>query len=307
MKLLIKSKSKNYLVVITIGSKYYSNWKKKIFPMIKEYSVLNGIGVIAITEDLLEKNSKYYKKPQWQKLLGGEYIKKKKIDYDSLCIIDGDILVNPFSPNIFKVHKKNMISVVSSRIDMPYDYDQTSRKIAFYRNKYYSKKYPLNSAMNMSIKDIFKYHNLKSFNNFFCAGLYMFSKNYSKFMEKIFYKYERNIKSITNGGDQTHVNYEFQNKGLINWIDYKYQAIWNYEMANYYPFLYYEKKKEIINYCIEASLLNNYFLHFAGSWHESKLIDNYNEKIIRNKKKFISLKYYLNKKFKGKASGLIKP
>ena len=26
MKLLIKSKSKNYLVVITIGSKYYSNW-----------------------------------------------------------------------------------------------------------------------------------------------------------------------------------------------------------------------------------------------------------------------------------------
>ena len=122
---------------------------------------------------------------------------------------------------------------------MPYDYDKTAKKIAFNRKTFYSKKYPLNSAINMSIESIFKFHNLKSFKNFFCAGLYVFNKKFSKKFENIFFKYPSNVKSITNGGDQTHVNYEFQKIGKLNWLDYKFQALWNYEMVNYYPFLYF--------------------------------------------------------------------
>ena len=44
-------------------------------------------------------------------------------------------------------------------------------------------------------------------------------------------------------------------------------------MANKYPFLYKEKDQDLslIKECIEASLFTNYFLHFAGSWHEGKM------------------------------------
>ena len=134
----------------------------------------------------------------------------------TFIIIDGDIIINPYSPNIFDFHKNHKISVVSSRVNMPYDWENTTRKISFYRKKFYSNKYSLNSAINMTIKDLFRYHGLKSFDNFFCAGMYMFNKKFSKFMKKVFFKYKSNVHSITNGGDQTHVNYEFQSiKKLI--------------------------------------------------------------------------------------------
>ncbi len=308
MKILLNSnKIQNYLVVIAIGEKYFKSWKKKHYPLFKKYCKNNNLGMIAITNNLIDKKSAYYKKPQWQKLLVGEFLLKNKINFSNLCIIDGDILVNPFAPNIFDYHKSNKISVVSSRFDMSYDYKSTSRKIAYYRNKFYSKKYLLNSAINMSIKDIFKYHDLKPSRNFFCAGLYVFNKKLSKTLEKIFFKYKSDVKSITNGGDQTHVNYEFQRTNKINWIDYKFQTLWNYEMANYYPFLYYNKNKNIANNCIEASLINNYFLHFAGSWHESKMIDNFRPNLINKKNFNLQLIKYLKKKFKGKPTGFKKP
>ena len=44
-------------------------------------------------------------------------------------------------------------------------------------------------------------------------------------------------------------------------------------MAYKYPFLYgeYRSNLSLIKTCIEASLFSNYFLHFAGSWHEGKM------------------------------------
>ena len=308
MKILIRPKNKkNYLVVIAIGKKYYNFWKINFFPLVKKYSLSNGVGVIVITNNLISKSSKYFKKPQWQKLLVGEFLHKKKIIFENLCVVDADILVNPYAPNILNYHSKDKISVVSSRFNMPSDYDKTAKKIAFNRKTFYSKKYPLNSAINMSIESIFKFHNLKSFKNFFCAGLYVLNKKFSKKFKNIFFKYPSNVKSITNGGDQTHVNYEFQKIGKLNWLDYKFQALWNYEMVNYYPFLYFEKNKKLINYCIESSLINNHFLHFAGSWYESKMINNFKPNLLKKKKFIPELKIYLDKKFIGKPYGFIKP
>jgi len=93
-------------------------------------------------------------------------------------------------------------------------------------------------------------------------------------MRKWFDKYDRNITSVTNNGEQTHVNYEIQNWGKVQWLKYEYQAIWNYEMAINYPFLYTKENRDnatMISNCIEACLLKNHFLHFAGSWYESEM------------------------------------
>ena len=75
-------------------------------------------------------------------------------------------------------------------------------------------------------------------------GLFIFNlKKYSKFFKDIFFKYDRNVKSFTNDGDQTHYNYEIQHNKEVNWLDYKYQTLWLFEMAWKYPFLYQLKNK----------------------------------------------------------------
>ena len=105
-------------------------------------------------------------------------------------------------------------------------------------------------------------------------GLIVFNvEKQSAIMRQWFDKYDRNVQSITNGGDQTHINYEIQSWGKITWLDYRFQAIWPWEMAWKYPFLY---QKETWGSaaqlaCIEAALYQNHFLHFAGSWHESAM------------------------------------
>lgn len=62
-----------------------------------------------------------------------------------------------------------------------------------------------------------------------------------------------------------------QKKCKINWLNYRFQALWNFEVTEKYPFLYNFKKKKnkIIQKCVESSLMNTYFLHFAGSWYDS--------------------------------------
>ena len=79
-------------------------------------------------------------------------------------------------------------------------------------------------------------------------------------------------------------------------------------MSQYYSFLYtkkYRKNYNLINSCVENSIRNNYFLHFAGSWHESdmwKIKKKYT--LGKNLEKFIE---YKNTKLTGKPRGLIKP
>lgn len=294
MKILIKGK-KNYIAAILIGKKYLSNWKKYVYPSWKIYCKKNNIGLIIFEKDLISKKSEYWKKPTWQKMLIGSSILKSGLKIDNICYIDADILINPYAPNIFKFHDSNKFSLVSSRPNFPYNYYSTVKKISFFRKKFYFKKYPLNSALLFTNKQTYQFHNLKVMPDEACMGLFVFNVNkYSKKMEKWFYKYKSKIKSFTGGGDQIHFNYEIQNNCKVQWLDYKFQCIWNFEMANYYPFLYSKKynSSKLVKECVLNSLFNNFFLHFAGSWYESDLL--YKSK-LKESDYLSSSKYQLNK------------
>jgi hypothetical protein len=126
----------------------------------------------------------------------------------------------------------------------------------------------------MSLEQLYRYHGLAVQEDEACMGLIVFNVDrHAELMRGWFEKYDRKVESVTNGGDQTHINYEVQNWGNVSWFDYRFQAIWPYEMAWKYPFLYdYGRENEVlIRKCVEAALYQNYFLHFAGSWHESEM------------------------------------
>jgi hypothetical protein len=50
--------------------------------------------------------------------------------------------------------------------------------------------------------------------------------------------------------------------------------------------------------------MNNYFLHFAGSWHEGRMLDHF--KLGNLMKRNYFLKKYVNKIFRAKPKGMIK-
>jgi len=275
MKVLIEpGQLRNVLTTIAIGDTYYNSWKAYALPGWETYCRRHGLALVVFDEDLIGKNHKFWKRATWQKLLIGETLKISQFKVKNVCYLDTDILINPMAPNIFEFYDSEKIGLVSLRKNLPFPYESVLRRLAFLRHTRYDKRYPLDSSLFMSLKQLYEYHSLPVQSDEACMGLIVFNvPKHSKIMRGWFDKYGPNVESITDGGDQTHVNYEIQNWGNVQWLDYRFQAIWVFEMAWKYPFLYdsFRENSDLIRKCIEASLYANYFLHFAGSWYESDM------------------------------------
>ncbi len=302
MKILLKSKKKNYLATICIGKSLNKDWQKYILPSWKEYCKKNDIGLIYFDKDLISKKNIYWKKPTWQKYLIGE--KLKNLNIKNICYLDTDILINPYSPNIFKNYNPKKIFASSNVFNLPYELEKVQKKVVWFRKKFIKKNYPLDSAIFANLKKTYSYSKLQTHKDYLCAGLFIFNiKNHGKFFKNFFFKYKNNYKSLT-GGDQVHFSHEVLKSKKYQLLDYKFQAYWIYEMALNYPFLYFVKDKFIIQKCIETCLMNNYFVHFAGKWIEgrmwkTKVWNNLDIKFYKN------LQNYYKKRVYGNPAGFI--
>ena len=264
--------TRDYMVTIAIGEKYLHLWRSHASLGWLNYCKKYDLGLIVLTEDLIDNNNLSWKKATWQKLLIGNYILNKGIDVENIVYLDTDILVGPYAKNVFSIYEKESVGLVSKRKNLPFPLELILKKIAYNRHYYYSKKYPLDSALFISLSDLYSYHGMDVMNDEACMGFIVFNKIHFDFMEKCFYKYPASVQSITNGGDQTHLNYELQKYKNIQWYPYEYQAIWVYEMAANYSFLYkcdLGIDKSLVASCIGDVLVRSNFLHFAGSWGES--------------------------------------
>jgi hypothetical protein len=306
-KIFLNSNTKNYIFTIAIGNKYLKNWLKYCFPNWKVYCKKNKIGLIVITHDLWDRKDKLYKTPTWQKMLLGKLVKDENLKIKNILYIDTDFLINPNSPNFFNLIKKARISVVSVSNRIPYDINLIRKKISFNRKTYFDRKFPLDSAMFMTDRQYYKFHGFKKQKGIVCMGLLGFNVNqHWKKMYSWYTKYTRNTRGLTNKGDNPYISYELLKYGKLKWEDYKYQTIWTQEMAFKYSFLYkHINNKKLLEICVNNSLEDCYFLHFAGSWPDSDIFKN-KLKIFRsnqdkeNNKKFLK---YLKIKPTGRPKG----
>lgn len=311
-KIIRNSKSGNYLVFFATEKKFLKVWKNYTSVSAILYAKRNNLGLLLIDHEICPKNNKFYKKATWQKWLIPNYIKENFKNIKNICYLDCDIIINPAAPNIFNEYKFDKILVTSVRKNMPYTFEEVTRKISFLRKKFLKKNFPLNTSLIMTLKETYRYHNLPVLEDEFCAGFFGCNvKKYASFFKKAFLKYKSPVWSVTGGGDQTHFNYEVIKSKNYKVIDYKYQTLWSYEIAVKYPFLYKNLKtsinKKLITDCITSSLFSSYFLHFAGTWPDAKCF--YNTKIYNSiffKKYFYEYKDYEDKKIKAKPKGPIK-
>lgn len=303
--------SRNLIATIAIGKNYYNAWEKHALPGWLRYCEHNELGLVVFDQDLIFAEAKEWKKATWQKMLIGEALATTGLQVNNVCYLDSDILINPAAPNIFDDYDPETIGLTSIRKNLPFPLHEVLRRLAFLRHTCYDSNYPLDSALFMSLDQLYGHHDLAVQQDEACMGLIVFNVgNHMRLMRCWFDKYDRSIQSVTNGGDQTHINFEIQNWGKVAWLDYRFQAIWPYEMAWKYPFLYdYGRRDEtLIRKCIEATLYQNYFLHFAGSWHESEmwklggfLCSNVEEKRLAD------YQNYLQQPVTGMPVGMVKP
>jgi hypothetical protein len=273
------SNSGNWIVTLAIGDKYFSNWTSTVKDSWIDYANRHDLGILVITKHLIELTHPNWKKPNWQKLLIASNLKSLGREVQLVCYLDTDILINPFSPNVFNLHVKGKIGVVSLRKNLPFDYDQTLRRLALLRHKFIDDTYPLDSALFIDLPGLFGFHNLPTQPDEFCSGFLLFDPTqFASIMEGWFHEYDQTINTITGGGDQTHMNFHIQSLDLANYLPYEFQGIWAFEAANYYGFLFMQKFNDLGLYkeCIEATLQRVHFLHFAGNWPESSTFSKIN-------------------------------
>ncbi len=275
MQILIQpEKGGNAIVTIATGGEFLALWEKNAKAGWEGYCQRHGLGLILFDEELYDRAATGWKKVHWQKTLIGQALKEAGVDVSNLCFMDTDILINPTAPNIFDGYDPQTFGLVSLRKRLPFPYDEVLRRMAFLRHHCYDSNYPLDSALFMTVEQLYGFHGLETQPDEACTGVFLFNlDNHAELMASWFHKYDSGVQSITNGGEQTHLNYEVQRMGRVTWLDYRFQAIWAFEMAWKYPFLYGERAKEesLVRACIEASLFQNHFLHFAGYWHESQM------------------------------------
>jgi hypothetical protein len=306
IEILDGKKTKKAIVTLAIGEKYLKKWEQNSLPSLLKYCKNHSLGLYVQTNPIDTNEPR--KKPQWQKILLPAKLKESFPYIDEYCYLDTDIVANQFAKSIFDLNIADKLSLVSQFSNLPYDLNEILRRIAFYRNKFYSKTYPLDSSLFMGFEEIYKYQNLPTQEDYACTGVFMgFVEAHAEILTDIYSKYDHTISTLTDGGDEPILNFEFQNKFNINWIPYHYQSIWIYEMAYKYPFLYKDKvNTELINKCIENSIYSNTFLHFAGSWDESKMFENI-KGINFDSDLQLEFEKYKKIKVTGKPVGVTKP
>jgi hypothetical protein len=272
--LIPPGKSGNVLATIAIGDAYLKPFMEYAFPTWEMYCKRHDLGLILFDDHLIDTDHPDWKNPYWQKFLIGEALNSATFQTNNVCCLDTDILISPIAPSIFDLRNDAKVGLVSLRKDLSYPYHGAIRRMAFMRNRYYDSKYPLDSSLFISLEGLYQMAGLEPQADEACSGVFVYnSKNHGRLLETYYKSFPRDVMNKDGGGEQIFLNHFVQSNDLVEWMDYRFQAMWVYEIAYKYPFLYSEHKNnwQLIKSCIEASLFTNYFLHFAGSWHEGKM------------------------------------
>jgi len=305
---VVKSNSDKAIITLALGNTHYKDWLNYSKPSLVKYCEKNDLNLLVQVESMDDSNR--YEKPTWQKLLLPHQLLKNHPHIKSYCYIDTDVIANPYAPSIFEVHKNNTVSLVSQFRNLPFPLHSVLRKIAFNRHYFYDDKYPLDSALFMTSDQIYKHHNLPIMPDYACAGVYMSEVEYSALkLREIYLSNDKETYTLT-GGDEPVFNYEIQKNFITNWIEYKYQAIWNFEMAYRAEYLYKSSKisGKLINQSLVHILSDQVFLHFAGSWYEKNIWKQ--NKIFEDTKlleEIENYQTYLRREVHGNPVGIIRP
>lgn len=266
------------IVTLAIGKHYRERWYKLCADNWQRYADQHSYDLICIDEPLDNSPRAQSRSAAWQKclILGDQRVQK----YDRVVWIDSDILINPHSPCIVadvphdKVGAVDMFARLHQSLPGK-DHRLVDRHAEFwqwpvYTAKDFYTKVDLPDGVDRAIQ----------------TGVMVLSPYYHRsILEHAYYNYE----DLKNGHfEMESLSYEVVKSNIVHWLDCRFNTLWIECMLKDYPFLlpkqnteikpirvwkrltrghYQLPPKKITTSCLNTTLINNYFLHFAGLSH----------------------------------------
>jgi hypothetical protein len=265
-----------WILSTAIGGSYLERWKSTAYKSWLSYGSKHDIGIAIATKEIFE-GSQPPRNGSWQKMLLTKVF-SNRLGRDIRCaLMDTDLFVSPLSSNIFDAVPSGKIGVVSQEFGIPYERVRLRSRIGFLRREFMDKSFPLSSLLNASPTEVMRSAGLQcSLNNYFCAGLIVLdSKTHGDIFERWYVSAPDDEAYRSVGAwEEPWLNFCVQSSPDLYWLDYKWHALWLFEVASYYPFLYsMQSYRDLSRWCFASSLMRNNMLHLAGRWESSLLPD----------------------------------
>lgn len=265
--------SDNWLLTTAIGGDYYKRWSDTALPYWLKYAERHGLGVAVAVGDLFRAGEPELN-GAWQKMLAPRALRETLGKDVRVALIDTDVLMTGQARCIFDHVPTGKIAVISQRNGLPFPANELRRRIAFYRRTFLDPTFPLASILTAAPSQVFAWAGLPCFDGYFCTGVLVLDTNAHADLFAGWYReapQDERYEAI-GAWEQDWLNACVQTRQDVAWLEYSWQALWMYEVAAFYPFLYTEDcSSEVAQWCLAASLLRNDFVHLAGRWESSLL------------------------------------
>jgi hypothetical protein len=271
---IISGTTPNAIFLTVIGEKFQKDFERISLPHLKEYCLRYGIGLLILKEYIDKENenvSPYSDCAGYQRLLIPEAIVNDFSQYKYICDLDVDCIPGPMARDIFSYPEDGLLDdTIYLTYPTPFNLPRAElgRRLSLLRKTFVDKTFPLDSLLMGS--DEFEKETL-GFNfsgPIATMGTCMGSARLIAHCNRIVYNA---IASNFSGYLQNYKNHIFREEAKISWLPYEFQAIWSYEIAMFYPFLFSNQGDQILYDSLMATLLRVDMLHFAGTWPENNI------------------------------------
>lgn len=263
--------TRHALVATATGGTYFEDFVLFSLPFWRIYAEKHDLAIVVVRDSSFAENLPVGPGGAWLKMLIPTYVRNLLPSIERLALVDTDVIMNPSAPNVFEFTPPGQIGVVSQTQGLPFDLLLAKKRMAYLRKSYYAAQYPLDSLLFATPEQIFVAEGLDPHPDSFCSGLVVLDVLDADLFARWYREVDGRVLRKANAWEQTYLNHKVLEHGC-NWMPYEFQAIWNLEMAVNHPALYILGNLEgalASRLAVSSTLVNRFFLHFAGSWPES--------------------------------------
>lgn len=261
------------IITLLIGDRYQADWRRFSRRYWLGYAERHGLDLLPVAHALDVSPRASKRSPAWQKLLvlSQDFARK----YDRIIWVDADVAINPTAPLISEGVPIEMVGAVDEySFPSPEDHSIVVHRVGQALGLPSSHIWPTPRSFYES------WGFADSFPHVVQSGVLVLSpKHHRNVLEHTYYRYEERGGPLW--GEMHPLSYELLSNGLVHWIDPRFNLIWAYMKALYYPWLFddsygflravkgvrrlaFKLDDARLRKPVTTTFLNAYFLHFAG-------------------------------------------
>jgi len=280
----LEEETRHALVTTAIGGTYLQDFVSYSLPYWLPYAKKHHLAIIALTDREAFDQRDASMNGAWLKLVTPAVVSRSFPRIERIALVDTDVIINPSAPNVFHACPNEEIGVVSMRKNLPFDLLFARKRLAYLRNRFYSSFYPMDSSLFATAQQEYSMEGLPVHDNTFCSGLVVVPQKKANLFSEWFSEAQSRDVEGAIAWEQNFLNHKVVDHGC-HWLPYKFQSIWNLEMAISHPSLYQSgdlSGNNLAQHAVSDTLNNCFFLHFAGSWSESDAWKNSPSAVLSN-------------------------